>query len=116
MKVRWEPPRTRRLADPAEVQGITERLVEFFDWVAPEYDEWAGGLHTRAGARLVDLIRPEAKERALDVGCGTGAATRLLAEKVGTHGAVVGVDISPGMLERARNCRLPNTMLMLRTA
>ena len=47
MKARWEPPRTRRLADPAEVQGITERLVEFFDWVAPEYDQWAGGLHTR---------------------------------------------------------------------
>ncbi|GEM_PF-2343662 len=40
--------------------------------------------------------------RILDVGCGTGASTRVLAAAAGPGGRVVGVDISLGMLRRAR--------------
>jgi ubiquinone/menaquinone biosynthesis C-methylase UbiE len=36
------------------------------------------------------------------VACGTGAVTRLLAERVGPDGKVVGPDIDPGMLAFAR--------------
>lgn len=39
---------------------------------------------------------------ALDVATGTGAVARDLARRVGATGRVVGVDISSGMLERAR--------------
>jgi ubiquinone/menaquinone biosynthesis C-methylase UbiE len=38
----------------------------------------------------------------LDVGCGTGAITRGIAEAVGPAGRVVGVDRDQGLLERAR--------------
>lgn len=38
----------------------------------------------------------------LDVGCGTGIALREIAELVGPHGTVVGVDPSTAMLEQAR--------------
>jgi SAM-dependent methyltransferase len=38
----------------------------------------------------------------LDVACGTGAVTRVLAERVGPRGRVVALDINPGMLAVAR--------------
>jgi SAM-dependent methyltransferase len=46
----------------------------------------------------------------LDVGCGTGAITKGIAEAVGPTGTVVGVDRDQALVERARpHCRLlPN--------
>jgi SAM-dependent methyltransferase len=43
-----------------------------------------------------------AGERAIDVGCGTGATTVALAESVGASGHVLGVDVAAALLERAR--------------
>lgn len=54
------------------------------------------------GLAALDAARPEAGERALDVGCGLGSTTRDLAARVGPHGAVVGVDVSEPLLEVAR--------------
>jgi ubiquinone/menaquinone biosynthesis C-methylase UbiE len=52
---------------------------------------------------LVELVRPCAGERALDVACGTGIVARIAAGRVGPTGAVVGVDLNPGMLSVARS-------------
>ena len=38
-----------------------------------------------------------ASERVLDVACGTGVTTRLVAPEVGQTGRVVGLDLNPGM-------------------
>jgi SAM-dependent methyltransferase len=38
----------------------------------------------------------------LDIACGTGAVTRLLADRVGQTGRVVGLDVNAGMLAAAR--------------
>jgi ubiquinone/menaquinone biosynthesis C-methylase UbiE len=40
--------------------------------------------------------------KVLDAGCGPGRLTIPLAEKVGTQGEVVAIDIQPGMLHRAQ--------------
>src|SRR5438270_8927817 len=48
---------------------------------------WAG--------ELLALADPRANTRVLDVACGTGAMTRLVAERVGSAGRVLGLDISP---------------------
>ena len=39
----------------------------------------------------------------IDVGCGAGAVSRALAERVGSSGHVLGVDVSRPMLEQARS-------------
>jgi ubiquinone/menaquinone biosynthesis C-methylase UbiE len=51
---------------------------------------------------VVDLAHPRAGDRVLDVACGTGIVARTVAERVGPAGAVVGVDLNPGMLRVAR--------------
>ncbi len=40
--------------------------------------------------------------RVIDVACGTGIVARLLAEKVGKSGTVVGIDLNAGMIEVAQ--------------
>ncbi len=52
---------------------------------------------------LVDLTQPRPGERVVDVACGTGAVARIAATRVGPTGAVVGVDLNPGMLDVARS-------------
>jgi SAM-dependent methyltransferase len=42
-----------------------------------------------------------------DVGCGTGVVAQRAAERVGASGAVVGIDVSPAMLEVARSLPAP---------
>jgi SAM-dependent methyltransferase len=54
------------------------------------------------GAELLARAAPRPAERALDVGCGTGATTLELAEQVGRHGSVLAIDISEPMLGLAR--------------
>jgi ubiquinone/menaquinone biosynthesis C-methylase UbiE len=51
---------------------------------------------------LIDRARPKPGERIIDVGCGCGATTIALAQKVGPAGHVFGIDISAAMLARAR--------------
>jgi len=51
---------------------------------------------------LIDRIAPKAGDRIIDIGCGCGATSIALAERVAPGGFVLGVDISAPMLERAR--------------
>ena len=51
---------------------------------------------------LIDRAKPQAGERIIDVGCGSGASSIALAQKVAPSGHVLGVDVSGPMLARAR--------------
>jgi SAM-dependent methyltransferase len=50
--------------------------------------------------RLADILRPGLA--ALDVGCGTGAVTRGMAEAVAPEGRVVGTDVNARFIDEAR--------------
>src|SRR5262249_16439719 len=55
--------------------------------------------------RLVEVAAIKPGDRALDVACGTGVVTRLVANEIGSAGQVVGFDLNAGMLARARASR-----------
>jgi SAM-dependent methyltransferase len=68
-------------------------------WVARqrETDRVLAGI----ARRVVDAADPRPGERVLDIGCGCGATTELLAARVGATGHVTGLDISGPMLAQA---------------
>ncbi|PLZ89758.1 hypothetical protein CEN44_12345 [Fischerella muscicola CCMEE 5323] len=56
-----------------------------------------------AARALVEFAALQAGEAVLDVGCGTGAAARCAAEKVGPAGRVAAVDVNAGMIDVAQS-------------
>ncbi|MEM7626269.1 MAG: methyltransferase domain-containing protein [Planctomycetota bacterium] len=59
------------------------------------------------GRAMVDSVDWRGDERVLDLGCGDGALTAMIAERV-PQGAVVGLDASGSMLDTARKRHAPN--------
>jgi trans-aconitate methyltransferase len=68
------------------------------EWDAALYEAKHSFVWER-GAELLELLAPQAGERILDLGCGTGHLTAKIAES-GAH--VVGVDSSPEMIAEAK--------------
>src|SRR5207245_2504342 len=85
-------------------------IVLFFDAIASEYEDWAGGLHRRVAERLVEVAAPRPGEHCLDVGCGTGLVANAIAGLVGAGGQVLGLDVSTGMLDIAQRRAAANTL------
>ena len=83
----------------AERVARSARVAAVFDGVADVYDQVGVPWFTPIAQQLVRLAAPARGERALDVGCGRGAATVALAEAVGDDGHVTGIDLSPKMVE-----------------
>jgi SAM-dependent methyltransferase len=71
-------------------------------------DEWFAGVSERAIESFAGTGNPfamgelHAGERVVDVGSGGGIDSLVAARMVGPAGQVVGVDMTPAMLERAR--------------
>lgn len=74
-----------------------------YDWLARVYDQITLDrlVYGAARRRAVELLHLQPGDVVLDLGCGTGLSLEHLRRKVGPEGAVVGVDLSPGMLQQA---------------
>lgn len=70
-----------------------------FSDIADTYDTLATA-EAAAGERLLDLVAIGPRDFVLDVGCGTGATT--FAARRRCQGKIVGIDVSAGMIRRAR--------------
>lgn len=53
--------------------------------------------------RLVDRANVDVGDRVLDVACGTGIVARTALDRVGSKGAIAGLDVNPGMLTVAED-------------
>jgi SAM-dependent methyltransferase len=90
-----------------------------------EFNEWAragrgAGMetgHRPVGEQAINLMDLTTDARVLDVGCGSGWATRLMAERL-ANGYVVGIDISDEMIEVAlsTSSEWPNVRFEVATA
>jgi ubiquinone/menaquinone biosynthesis C-methylase UbiE len=84
------------------MRGPNHRLaIEKYRALAPIYDRWTApsAPYRRRAVKLLSLTPGES---VLDVACGTGVNFSLLERCVGPAGRIVGVDVSPDMLVRAR--------------
>ncbi|WP_141822957.1 class I SAM-dependent methyltransferase [Humibacillus xanthopallidus] len=73
-----------------------------FDLIADDYDNVGVSFFQPIADGLVDAVGAAPGDRALDLGCGSGTSSRALAAAVGPGGSLVGLDLSPAMVERAR--------------
>ena len=91
--------------------------IEFNEWARAGRGESMERGHRPVGEQAIDLMRVPETARVLDVGCGSGWATRLLAEKA-KQGHVIGIDISDEMIRVAREAstQFPNVEFQLASA
>lgn len=78
-----------------ETGQISANAAGFYEefYVPALYEEWP--------LRVIEAAQIQSGQRVVDVGCGTGVLTQMVAEQIGPEGVVVGVDINEGMLDLA---------------
>ena len=87
-------------ARPSGLEAARRR----YQWLAAVYDYDLGQrfLYAQARSRAVELLRLSPGSAILDVACGTGRNFSLIEARIGQTGRLVGVDLTPAMLARAR--------------
>ncbi|MHB8612284.1 MAG: bifunctional demethylmenaquinone methyltransferase/2-methoxy-6-polyprenyl-1,4-benzoquinol methylase UbiE [Candidatus Dormibacteraceae bacterium] len=85
--------------DPQAVRAMFDLVARRYDLVNTVLSGGTDGGWRRKAARATALA---AGGSALDVACGSGKLTAVLAVVAGSRGRVVGLDFSPQMLEIAR--------------
>ena len=79
-------------------QEQSRRVAAVFDRAAATYEAVDVDWFNPIAAGLVRELAPEPDERALDIGCGRGAALLPIARAVGPGGHVTGFDLSAQMV------------------
>ncbi len=95
-------------------RAANQYVAELFDGFAENFDSTLLGLGYRTPQVLATMIQAELGDdatelRILDAGCGTGLAAALL-KPLGRQ--LVGVDLSPKMLEKARERKLYDELVV----
>ena len=89
-----------------QFEGKETYVKDVFEEIAEYYDKMNGimsmGMVKRWHKFMFKKAGDISGKRVCDVGCGTGEISFMAAERAGPEGEVIGVDITPGMLEMAR--------------
>ena len=101
-----------------ELNKYKQEIADLYTRRSQTYDnsDW----HLQIARRLVEYGRVSSGQQVLDIATGTGHVAIAAAQIVGAEGRVIGVDISAGMLDIARNkafeLNLNNTDFLLADA
>lgn len=86
-----------------ETERIRKSMRAEFTALAPTYAvPHLGAAVWPFYERLIALARIRAGQRVLDLACGTGTSTSPILEQVGSTGFVLGLDLTPAMVEIAQ--------------
>lgn len=83
-----------------QLRQYKKAVADYYSGRSTNYDD--SDWHDQIARKLVDLSGIHPGARVLDIATGTGMLAVYAASKVGPTGSVLGVDISEGMLEKAR--------------
>ncbi len=86
--------------EPIQSEADKNLQQEFNQWAAAGRGDEMEGHHSDITDQTLALMNLKPNDRVLDLGCGTGWASRRMARVV-TGGEVVGVDVADEMLRRA---------------
>ena len=88
---------------------MADKTDEGFAWQVGIWDQMAGvylqEIDTRFGPvieHMLNRAKLKSGEKILDLGTGTGSVAIVAATMIGPDGRIIGVDISPEMLDKAR--------------
>jgi len=88
--------------DISRVHRSKEEAKKFYDHISGSYD-WLGGIFERRPAeKALNYLKIQSGETVLEIGFGTGYCLQRIAMSVGNSGKAYGIDISEGMVQRAR--------------
>lgn len=85
---------------PLELNDFKQQVADIYSRRSHNYDE--GDFHPRLAHRLIESAQISPGQQVLDIATGTGLVAIEAAQLVGSEGRVVGVDISTGLLEKAK--------------
>src|SRR5260370_20424218 len=88
------------MVTPTDVKA---RATATYNAAADSYDDPANSFWERFGHRTIERLHLQPGARVLDVCCGSGASAIAAAQKVGSEGFVLGIDLAEKLLERARS-------------
>jgi SAM-dependent methyltransferase len=83
-----------------ELNDYKQEVADFYDRRSQTYDDNESLI--QICHRLLEYAQVEVGQTILDIGTGTGHLAIALSQIIGDKGRVIGIDISPRMLEQAR--------------
>jgi SAM-dependent methyltransferase len=87
-------------SEPPDIVERKQELANFFGRAALTYGHVGPRFFSRFGRHLVEFARIPPGAHVLDVAAGRGAVLFPAAEAVGSQGQVIGIDLSPSMVEQ----------------
>jgi demethylmenaquinone methyltransferase / 2-methoxy-6-polyprenyl-1,4-benzoquinol methylase len=87
---------------PLDAKVSQDEIGFVYDKLSGVYDIWGRLTESHARARAIELARIEDGQEILEVAVGTGLAFYEIVKR-NPHGHNVGIDLSAGMLEKAKD-------------